>query len=229
MGARSGRSNPRHRQWVIVVHHCRGGRGTGERHNLANLLRRDPRRGAGTGRVGQALCHREFRQRDVPQRGPAITPQPHAFAAQTDLLHDLDIRRSLCGGEHDARTHDDLLGGRVTPDEACQTRPFGLGHGNRCGGHWLLRWCGVVRAPLHRTFLLSAYSANLFQPRCTSPSGVLVSRSTTVATRSGVAVPTKGGRGASLVTSTSTKPCQISASRAASPPSPMTFGSGIVG
>ncbi len=75
-------------------------------------------------RVGQPLRHAPARQRDVLQRRPAVTPQPHALPAQPHILDRVTDGASVTGRQHDPRPCDHLLSARVPPHHGLQTLAF---------------------------------------------------------------------------------------------------------
>ena len=94
----------------------------GQGDDLAHLLGRELRRGAGLRRIRQPFGHTDFLQGHVLELQPASSPVTWRLIIDAQLPSDLQVVPPVACQQHDPRAQGDLLGRRVGPHQAFQSR-----------------------------------------------------------------------------------------------------------
>src|SRR6266699_4267558 len=96
----------------------------GQGDDLAHLLRCEARRSTTPRGIGQPLGDADCLQRHVPKRQPAPPPMARCLVIQVEPTRDLGVVQPVPGGQHNARSHGELLTRGTPTHQALQLRPF---------------------------------------------------------------------------------------------------------
>src|SRR6266700_7090796 len=139
---------------------------TGQGDDLAHLLRCEARRSTTPRGIGQPLGDADCLQRYVPKREPAPPPMARCLVIQVEPTRDLGVVQPVPGGQHNARSHGELLTRGIPAHQALQLRPFLLTQHN-LRRSW--RHASLFTRLLGCCILSSlAPSPVVFRPTCTS-------------------------------------------------------------
>ena len=93
---------------------------TGHGHDGANLLGRDPWPATRARGIAEALLDAQFRHRDWLEERPAFSPEADRVAADLQGVGDGGVALAVGGPQEDPGAEDQLLRGRVLPEEGLQ-------------------------------------------------------------------------------------------------------------
>lgn len=106
---------------------------TGQRDDLADLLRRELRRRATAWRIREPFDHADFLQRHVPKLEPALAPETRSLVIQSEPSCDLRIVLPVTSGEDDPCARHQLLTSSVGAYQALQLRSLSITQHNLGG------------------------------------------------------------------------------------------------
>src|SRR5262249_4862352 len=97
---------------------------TGQRDDLAHLLRRELRRGAALRRIRQPFGHTDVRQRHVPKPQPPPSAVAWGLVVDAKLPSNLQVVQSVARGQHDPCSQRQLLTCSKGAHQPLQLRSF---------------------------------------------------------------------------------------------------------
>lgn len=106
---------------------------TGQRDDLAQLLRCELRRRATAWRIRQPFGHADFLQRHVPKLEPALPPETWRLIIQCEPSRDLRIVLPITSCEDDPGARHQLLSSSVGAYQAFQIRSLTITQENLGG------------------------------------------------------------------------------------------------
>jgi hypothetical protein len=105
----------------------------GHGHDRADLLGGDPRRLTRARGIAEALLEPQFGQRDRLEERPASPPEAYHVAADPKGVGDGGVALPVGGLQDDPGSEDQLLRGRVSPDEGLEGLALLVGQFDRPG------------------------------------------------------------------------------------------------